>query len=107
MIQLTITDSNGTELQIGDVMAVYFTNPLIKFFGVLEFDKEENRFYIEGYDLETHPFNKELKYCRYERLAGHDALTSDKGTNKELLKQFGRVEVTDVKEFDKIFNLCK
>jgi hypothetical protein len=100
MIQLTITDSFGNQLDIGDVMVVHFTNPRIKYFGVLKFDEQENVFVIHDYEG-WHPFNKNLKHATYERLAGHEVL------HRELVKQLGRVQVRKEKEFDKIFAYVK
>jgi hypothetical protein len=100
MIQLTITDSFGNQLDIGDVMVVHFTNPRIKYFGVLKFDEQENVFVIHDYEG-WHPFNKNLKHATYERLAGHEVL------HRQLVKELGRVQVRKEKEFDKIFSLCQ
>ena len=100
MIQINLTDSYDVSLQLGDIMVVHFPNTKVKFFGVLNFEAKEAVFRIDAYG-EWHPFNKNLKVTAYEKLAGNEVLS------RELIKELGRVEVKKVKEFDKIFNLCK
>lgn len=100
MIQVKLTDSNNVSLQLGDIMVVHYPNPKIKFFGLLNYVAKEGVFILDAYG-ECHPFNKNLKDTTYERLAGEDVLS------RELIKELGRVEVKKVKEFDKIYNLCR
>jgi hypothetical protein len=96
MIQVSIKDKNGTECNLNDVIIVHNPNEKIKYFGVLKF--EDCEFYLSDLSEGSH----QLPLIHWQKMERLCTLEQAPGIEKEL----GSVEVEDVKEFDKIFNLC-
>lgn len=98
MIQINFKDSNGIPCELGDVLVCHFPNELIKYFGCLIYQPDECRFLLSDMYEGWQPINLKSDWQTYERLCSIDDAPAIK-------KELGKVEVQDVKEFDKIFNL--
>ena len=83
-IKLSILDSEGTELQMRDVVLVEYTNPKEKYIGVIDFDKEIMQLVVSDNDGGWHAFPKHS----WETIR----VLGDEGMIPTLEKYFGRSE---------------
>jgi len=93
---VTLTDNNGLQLSLGDVIMVNYPNQKIKFIGELIFDDEEARFKLS--DGESYHPLKPSYAVSIEKL-GH--ITEYPGYKK----QFGKIEGCTKKQLDFIYSL--
>ena len=97
MITISIKDTHGNECELGDVLVLHFPNPKVKYFGVLVYDPKDYCFRVSDMFDGWHAIHP--SYMTIERLCKFEDRPAVK-------KELGNVEVQDVKEFDKIYNIC-
>lgn len=86
MISISLQDSNGNDLQLNDVLLLHYTNPDVKYLGVLQFNQEEACFIISDTDGDYEPWPHN-NYTTIEKVC-------DGGFAFSLDHYFGRNEST-------------
>ena len=69
MIQIQLFDSSRNELHLNDVVLVHYTNPKIKYLGIVHFDERDKGFVISDGHTGYEVFNKSMSQ-KIERI-GH------------------------------------